>query len=184
MRAEYVLCVPADLKPNPGEDWQNFVTRRGCLLERGNVESNKAWRQIIPYMVFYDWKSNMVLAYQRPSEQTETRLAGAWTIGVGGHIKDSDRSISSSMDREALEELTVLPRRKWFLDEIRMDATPVDRVHVGILVLVSHWYGKISPTPEVPNPSWVSFAEAGKLNLETWARFALNRVSDFITTWK
>lgn len=176
MKGEYVLCVPAELSPLTGESWDDFAKRRGTYLARDMAEGNEAWRQLIPYMVFADWKNRKVLAYKRPGKQTESRLANMWTVGVGGHLNDSDTSVRYGMQREALEELIVVPTKTFDLGEIRLSDMPVDRVHLGILTLVTAWEGTIQTTPEVPEFRWLSLEEAFKMPMETWALYALHKI--------
>lgn len=176
--SEYVLCVPANMCPLAGESWDEFAKRRGTYLARDMAEGNEAWRQLIPYMVFVDWKNRKLLVYKRPGKQTETRLANMWTIGVGGHINDQDGSVREGMYREALEELSVVPTKTFDLGEIRLNDMPVDRVHLGILTLVTSWEGTIKASPEIPEYSWLTLEEAFKLPMETWALYALHKVRE------
>lgn len=80
-----------------GGDWpQGFVpladgdrllaefARRGFFVPRAEAEQQPAWKQLIPYCVLR--RGDSVLCVQRKTAQTENRLHGMWSIGLGGHV--------------------------------------------------------------------------------------------------
>lgn len=103
--------------------------------ERLTLETNPGKKQIIPYVVLHD--RNRVWVMARKKAQTEARLHGMWSIGVGGHIGEGDAgdgfdAIHGGMLRELHEELRidcdVVPRFVGFIND---ETNAVGQVHLG-----------------------------------------------------
>src|SRR3954452_2028780 len=77
-----------------------------ALLSRGNnfflprvqAENDPGYKQIIPYALITHDKQ--VLHYVRGKKAGEQRLVAKGSIGIGGHMNDSDESLFA-MDRDA-----------------------------------------------------------------------------------
>ena len=110
--------------------------------ERQAAEVDESFRQIIPYIVFVC--RDKVFCYQRTKKQGEERLYGKMSVGIGGHLEDTDVATSdktyymTGMLREIQEEVVpgALPVEHVIVGLINDPATPVGRVHVGILHVV------------------------------------------------
>jgi predicted NUDIX family phosphoesterase len=82
-----------------------------------------------------------VLCVQRHRRQSESRLHGLWSIGIGGHIDEQDAGadpIRTGLRRELDEELCfrepVLAKAEpRFLGLLNDDGTEVGSVHVGLV---------------------------------------------------
>lgn len=94
-----------------------------CIRQRSGLETNEAYRQILPYVVLRQTGNDgtpRYYAYRRTKQVGEQRLAGKCSIGVGGHIDaesvcfrsdstiDLRATILHSAWRELSEELMIL----------------------------------------------------------------------------
>jgi predicted NUDIX family phosphoesterase len=85
-----------------------------------------------------------VFLVRRTNGQSEARLHGAWSIGLGGHVEPADglaagdgaAFFAGALARELAEELAVrgpaLPKAA-FLGLLNDDSTDVGRVHAGLV---------------------------------------------------
>jgi predicted NUDIX family phosphoesterase len=108
---------------------------------RSQVEDDPSFKQIIPYVVFRC--VDAVFCYTRGKSQGEARLHRLRSLGVGGHVSEADAQGGKSLDayesamrRELHEEVEVTSsgriRRVGLIND---DATPVGRVHLGVVHL-------------------------------------------------
>jgi predicted NUDIX family phosphoesterase len=149
--SENVLVVRRSLFNELGSfQGLNFGPRRylNAILSRGNnfflprpqAENDPAHKQIIPYaLLAFDEK---VLYYVRGKKAGEQRLVAKGSIGIGGHMNESDESLfaldeaayRAGVEREVNEEIKIDAR---FEDRIvallNDDTTEVGRVHLGIV---------------------------------------------------
>ena len=108
---------------------------------RSEVEDDPGFKQIIPYVVFRC--ADAVFCYTRGKSQGEARLHRLRSLGVGGHVSEDDAQGGKSLDayesamrREIDEEVEVAsPGRIRRVGLINDDATPVGRVHLGVVHL-------------------------------------------------
>ena len=95
-------------------------------------------------------------AYRRLPASGESRLVGLHSLGVGGHLNDDHLAapleyaapelrpdpLAVGLQRELTEELVLPPTdgeplgQMWVHGFLALDATPVDRVHVGVVVIL------------------------------------------------
>jgi predicted NUDIX family phosphoesterase len=108
---------------------------------RSEVEDDPGFKQIIPYVVFRC--VDAVFCYTRGKTQGEARLHRLRSLGVGGHVSETDaqggktlEAYEAAMKREIDEEVEVKSsgqiRRVGLIND---DATPVGRVHLGVVHL-------------------------------------------------
>lgn len=112
------------------------------FIPRGRAETDASFKQVIPYQLFRVDKRYFV--FRRGSGVGENRLAGRFSLGVGGHINSSDtsgirfsvRDFHSALEREREEELVFngddisrfsMHFRGWIND----DSDHVGQVHIG-----------------------------------------------------
>jgi predicted NUDIX family phosphoesterase len=108
---------------------------------RSEVEDDPGFKQIIPYVVFRC--ADAVFCYTRGKSQGEARLHRLRSLGVGGHVSEDDAQGGKSLDayesamrREIDEEVEVASSgRIHRVGLINDDATPVGRVHLGVVHL-------------------------------------------------
>lgn len=150
MTDELVLVVPSkdidDLIVDTGfinisiEKIKELTERKGFFAKRERAESDESIRQIIPYVLMKNL-DDLYLLVRRLSSQTEKRLHGMYSIGIGGHINDKDEGDTpwmkflSGMEREMNEEVIIKNSIGWpkYLGVIKETTTPVNRVHLGIV---------------------------------------------------
>src|SRR5437667_4766911 len=118
-----------------------FLSRgNNFFLPRPEAEINPAYKQIIPYaLIAFE---NKVAYYVRGKKTGEQRLIAKGSIGIGGHMNETDESLfamddqayRAGVEREVNEEIKIDSR---FEDRIvallNDDTTEVGRVHLGIV---------------------------------------------------
>jgi predicted NUDIX family phosphoesterase len=148
---ENVLVVRRELFDELGSFYGlNFEPEKylKAILSRGNnffiprpeAETNPAYKQIIPYALIASGKT--VLHYVRGKKAGEQRLVAKGSIGIGGHMNETDESLfamdeqayRAGVEREVNEEVKI---DTLFEDRIvallNDDSTEVGRVHLGIV---------------------------------------------------
>lgn len=127
-----------------------------AFIPRVDCETDPTYRQFIPYSVI-ESSDGKILVYNRQGKESsegESRLAGAASIGFGGHVDIKDfgysytfmRPLISAVCRELKEELYHRNGIKEVFEEydyeiewkgiIRSFESEVDAVHLGIVTLV------------------------------------------------
>ncbi len=158
------------------DDLWRFLNAEGAFRPRSSVEEDERYRQPIPYAVLvYGGK---VWRMQRKPKGGEKRLVGRQSIGVGGHVNPEDlcrEPITWALYRELFEEAGVRAKKVRRLGLILTDATPVERVHVGVLYLVEPDKEPAVREAEKLSGELVPLAqvEAEAERLEGWSRVAL-----------
>src|SRR5437763_5418805 len=127
----------------PQEYLATFLSRgNNFFLPRAEAEINPAYKQIIPYaLIAFE---NTVVYYVRGKKAGEQRLVAKGSIGIGGHMNETDESLfamdedayRAGVKREVNEEIKIDTS---FEDRIvallNDDSTEVGRVHLGIVHL-------------------------------------------------
>ena len=137
---EHVLVIPrAALMGDPGwlgvtsdhlEGFEDLVAREGRFEPRPEMEIDRTWKQVIPYLVLRDGERYFLM--RRTKAGTDARLHDRWSIGVGGHLNPGDVDLAGGLRREWHEEL-----RADFEPEFELigllndDTTDVGSVHLG-----------------------------------------------------
>jgi predicted NUDIX family phosphoesterase len=135
-------------------------------LPRSQVEDDPGFKQIIPYVVFRC--AGAVFCYTRGKSQGEARLHRLRSLGVGGHVSETDArggktlaAYESAMRRELDEEVAIISpgdvRRVGLIND---DATPVGQVHLGVVHLFELESPRVVPRED-------GLADAEFLPLET-----------------
>jgi predicted NUDIX family phosphoesterase len=195
MPNENVLAIKRSLFDKLGSfQGLNFDPRRylNTILSRGNnfflprpqAENDPAHKQIIPYaLLAFDHK---VLYYVRGKKAGEQRLVAKGSIGIGGHMNESDESLfaldeaayRAGVEREVNEEIKIEAQ---FEDRIvallNDDTTEVGRVHLGIV----HVFRLAEPKVEkreamITNLVFVDKQELHQRRdtLETWSQICVD----------
>jgi len=124
------------------EKYLKAILSRGSnfFISRPEAETNPAYKQIIPYALIAFEKT--VLHYVRGKKAGEQRLVAKGSIGIGGHMNETDESLfamdeqayRAGVEREVNEEVKIDTS---FEDRIvallNDDSTEVGRVHLGIV---------------------------------------------------
>lgn len=150
------------ITPEAAPEFLERAFRLGRFVDRPLAEQTPAWKQWIPYCVLRCQpaprsaeaspvpcvpadQERGILRVQRTKGQSEARLHGSWSIGIGGHVEPEDQVVGTEVDggrffaqalcRELGEEIQCgdleipIPR---FLGLINDDSTEVGRVHAGL----------------------------------------------------
>jgi predicted NUDIX family phosphoesterase len=137
---EQVLVIPrAALMDDPGwlgvtsqnlAGFEDLVAREGRFQPRPEMEVDRRWKQVIPYLVLRDGERYFLM--RRTKAGGDARLHDRYSIGVGGHLNPGDGDLAGGLRREWHEEL-----RADFDPEFELigllndDTTDVGSVHLG-----------------------------------------------------
>src|SRR5213596_3971672 len=118
-----------------------FLSRgNNFFLPRPEAEINPAYKQIIPYaLIAFE---NKLAYYVRGKKAGEQRLVAKGSIGIGGHMNETDESLfamdeqayRAGVEREVNEEIKIdRPFDDRIVALLNDDSTEVGRVHLGIV---------------------------------------------------
>jgi predicted NUDIX family phosphoesterase len=124
------------------EKYLKAILSRGSnfFIERQGAENDPAYKQIIPYALIAF--GNTVLHYVRGKKAGEQRLVAKGSIGIGGHMNETDESLfamdeqayRAGVEREVNEEIKIeTPFEDRIVALLNDDSTEVGRVHLGIV---------------------------------------------------
>src|SRR5436305_13472790 len=124
------------------EKYLKAILSRGSnfYIPRPEAETNPAYKQIIPYALIASGKT--VLHYVRGKKAGEQRLVAKGSIGIGGHMNETDESLfamdeqayRAGVEREVNEEVKIdTPFEDRIVALLNDDSTEVGRVHLGIV---------------------------------------------------
>ena len=199
---ELVLSVPtADLYSSVGrwrglrketpEVWR-VLARRAAFRQRPDLEGDPSMKQLISYTIFVSEKRIFVM--KRLNGQSEARLRGLLSVGVGGHmipvpsivwpgkrrIGDVKALVAANTTREIKEEVSFAgSSASSVLGFLNDDRNPVGQVHLGVVSVVN------LPSPLLAvretDKMMGAWVEIGKLRLlgefETWSSLVLDGFS-------
>ena len=155
-----------------------FIQNNLCFMPRAHAETNFAYKQIIPYVLFtFD---NKLFVMQRKPNASEQRLASKFSLGIGGHIRQDDiqqNNIFQWALREFHEEVTYNGTLTYkIIGILNDDSSDVGKVHLGIIWLINGDSAKISIKDEHKNGILLTIDECAKLyeNMENWSKICFN----------
>ena len=188
--AEQVLVVPrSSVIRGPGwrgirdvdrAAFETIVERHGAFRDRAAMESDRDFKQIIPYLVLRDGSRYFLM--QRTRAGADARLHDLFSIGVGGHLNPGDRDLAGGLAREWREELVAefLPGFR-FVGLLNDDTTEVGSVHLGA-VFAADAVGRAVVVRETVKlrGSFVQPAEvrAVAARLESWSAIVFDHLED------
>ena len=167
----------------PLDTVKNLVEKRGFFVRRSKAETDNSIRQLIPYVVIKN-PEGMYLLVKRLKTQTESRLHGFYSVGIGGHINDRDEGDSpwmkflSGMEREINEEVSI-SQYNWpqYVGIIRENTTSVNKVHLGVVFTIT---AVIKGIREHDKFLWelrsIEELKEKYEKMETWSRLALDGI--------
>jgi predicted NUDIX family phosphoesterase len=168
-----------------------FLSRgNNFFLPRPEAENNPAYKQIIPYALIAF--GNRVVYYVRGKKAGEQRLVAKGSIGIGGHMNESDESLFAldeqayrvGVEREVNEEIKIDTQ---FDDRIvallNDDTTDVGRVHLGVV----HVFRLAEPKVEkreamITGLTFLTKEElvARRESLETWSQICVDSLDQLL----
>lgn len=125
------------LKKNNLNYYLDLIKNNYQFKRRGDVETDPAWQQIIPYIIFNHDKRFFIYKYL--PKAGEQRLVDTYQIGVGGHINEIDVNggdvLEEGMMREWQEEVDYKGKflEKKLIGLLNDDSRPVEEVHLGLV---------------------------------------------------
>lgn len=177
---ELVLGIPRDRLPG-GAAWRGVVygdvgpvlaliEAEGTYRPRGEVEEDRAWKQIIPYVVLRDRGS--IFLMRRSRAGGDARLHERYSIGIGGHVNPEDGGLAGGLRREWNEELAADWEPEFrAVGLLNDDTDSVGAVHLGVVYSVE----------AAGRPA--SVRETHKLQGEFVAPLQVLRVYERLETW-
>jgi predicted NUDIX family phosphoesterase len=169
----------------PQKYLDSFLSRgNNFFLQRRQAETDPVYKQIIPYaLIAFE---NKLAYYVRGKKAGEQRLVAKGSIGIGGHMNETDESLfamdeqayRAGVEREVNEEIKIDTR---FEDRIvallNDDTTEVGRVHLGIV----HVFKLAEPKVEkreamITGLRFLAKKElvARRETMETWSQICLD----------
>jgi len=154
------------------------------FLPRAQAENDPDYKQIIPYALIAH--RDTVLHYVRGKKAGEQRLVSKGSIGIGGHMNDTDESLfawdenayRAGVEREVGEEVNI---ETTFDDRVvallNDDSAEVGRVHLGIVHVFRLAEPKVQKREAmITNLAFLTREElvARRDTLETWSQLCLD----------
>ena len=164
----------------------NNIYQKAKPVKRGVCENDPTMKHVIPYVVLTSDKQRIFVT-RRTQNQTEERLHGKASVGLGGHVGPySNCSVAEAIAfgalRELNEELTGMRffnfAKKIFelklMGYVNWDQDDVGKVHFGLIynIHVDSILSKGINIKETENMTgeWMSYKAAKKItNYETWS---------------
>jgi len=163
-----------------------------ALLSRGNnfflpreqAEKDPTYKQIIPYVLIVF--GGKVLYYVRGKKAGEQRLVAKGSIGIGGHMNETDESLfaldetayRAGVEREVNEEIKVdTPFEDRIVALLNDDTTDVGRVHLGVVHVFKLAQSKVEKREAmITGLMFLSKEEllARRETMETWSQICLD----------
>jgi len=186
-RGERILVVPRGaLMDDPGwygvvpsdDDFEAIVAREGRYRPREEMERDRSWKQVIPYLVLRDGPRYFLM--RRTRAGGDERLHDRWSIGIGGHVNPSDGDLAGGLRREWAEEIQADFEPVFgLIGLLNDDTTDVGSVHVGA-VYVADAGGRTVAIRETDKLAG-SFADPEAVaavhdRLETWSALVFDHL--------
>jgi predicted NUDIX family phosphoesterase len=168
------------------EKYLSALLSRGnnFFLPRAEAETDPSHKQIIPYALIAH--GDTVLHYVRGKKAGEQRLVAKGSIGIGGHLNDTDESLfawdehayRAGVEREVNEEIKIeSPFEDRIVALLNDDTTEVGRVHLGIVHVFRLAEPKVQKREAmITNLSFLNRQQllAARDNLETWSQLCVD----------
>lgn len=185
---EYILVVKRSVLFSNQPAWHGInptntaaiistITQNQEYLPRYLAEKDDSYKQIIPYMIFNF--ENKYFVMQRKSTASEQRLANKLSLGIGGHMQESDMAGKTIFDwaaREFEEEVSYTGTLKiTTVGILNDDSNEVGKVHLGLVLLLEGDNDKISIKDEHKNGFLYTKEECLEKihSMESWSQIIL-----------
>jgi predicted NUDIX family phosphoesterase len=158
-----------------------FLARgNNFFLPRAQAEQDPTHKQIVPYAIIAH--GNSVLHYVRGKRAGEQRLVSKGSIGIGGHMNDTDESLfawdkdayRAGVEREVNEEIAIdSPFEDRIVALLNDDTTEVGQVHLGVVHVFRLAEPKVQKREAmITNLAFLTRDEllARRAELETWSQ--------------
>ena len=169
-----------------------LLRKNNQFISRFEAEHDPAFKQLIPYALLVS--DGKVLHYERGGTGGEARLVKKGSLGIGGHINQSDENVlaldqqgySQFVLRELQEELIIegeIENRVVAL--LNDDSNEVGLVHLGIVHRIHLRLGRVQPRePDIVNPQFLTPEEllSKRASLESWSQICLDHLNMLLKT--
>lgn len=198
---EEVLSLPSAKLYEAAGKWQGLrkdtpelwraLAQSSSFRPRSLLESDLSMKQLVSYTLFV--AARRIFVMKRLSSQSESRLHGLLSVGVGGHmnpdesipwpsrrrVSDLKRLVLANTEREIKEEVSMAgnlpPSIVGFLND---DSNQVGQVHLGIVSVVA------LPSPllavretDKMMGAWIDISELdGMGKFESWSALVLKGI--------
>ena len=190
---EFVLVVPKTelfkqyplvqgLHPVDFSKYESVIVKSGQFMSRSRVEQDKAYKQIIPYLIFT--YNNLFFLMQRRETAGEQRLKSKMTLGIGGHIRKEDmegKDLVSWARREFSEEVKYTGALSFQpLGLINDEESLVGQVHTGFVFLIRGTSAEIEVRDELASGRLVTLDECVQCYeyFEPWSKMVVDCLSN------
>src|SRR6201984_1275786 len=174
------------------EKYLKAILSRGSnfFIPRPEAESNPDYKQIIPYVLIVF--QNTVLHYVRGKRAGEQRLIAKGSIGIGGHMNETDESLfamdehayRAGVEREVNEEIKIdAPFEDRIVALLNDDSTEVGRVHLGIVHIFKLKEPKVQKREAmITGLSFLTKQQltARRESLETWSKIGVAAIDQLL----
>jgi predicted NUDIX family phosphoesterase len=174
------------------EKYLKAILSRGSnfFIPRPEAESNPAYKQIIPYALIVF--QNTVLHYVRGKKAGEQRLIAKGSIGIGGHMNETDESLfamdqeayRAGVEREVNEEIKIdTPFEDQIVALLNDDSTEVGRVHLGIVHIFKLQEAKVQKREAmITGLTFLTKEELTKRreSLESWSQICVDSLDRLV----
>ncbi len=160
------------------DEYLALIQNNQEFMPRGLAETNTDYKQIIPYLIFAHQERYFLM--QRKQNSSEQRLAQKYSLGIGGHMRKEDlqhTSIFSWAQREFYEEISyqgsfsIEP-----LGLLNLETTPVDQVHLGLVLLLKGDSENIHIKSELQSGHLATLDECKVRDLENWSAVVMKKL--------
>jgi predicted NUDIX family phosphoesterase len=163
---------------------ERVVSEQGLFLPRYAMEQDPTYKQIIPYMVFVYERSLFVM--QRSEQAGEQRLANAYTVGIGGHVREDDVAAGGLAEwgrRECMEEVIYdgAGLDMHFFGIVNDESNAVGIVHLGLVFVLHAAVGVITVRSELKSGMLMNRAQclSHYSAMETWSQQVVNALIQY-----
>ncbi|MBA3752468.1 hypothetical protein H0X06_06830 [Candidatus Dependentiae bacterium] len=166
------------------EEFQLVVSSHKEFHPRHLMESDDTYKQVIPYLVFCYKKRYFLM--QRTEHSTEQRLKNSYTLGIGGHVRESDLvndSLIGWAQREFEEEIFYHGGYQvTSAGLLNDDSSAVGRVHVGYVLILEGNSEDIVVKSELKSGMLVTLSEIEEFFefLEPWSKILFTALKEGI----
>ena len=162
-----------------------YILANHSFRDRALVEEDPSFKQIIPYVLVRHLDRHLLT--QRTNRQTESRLHGKFSVGIGGHINDTEKPgegrnvVEAGLERELAEEIHLGGQRRslQLAGIISDDSTPVGQVHLGLVFLLETDSAEFSVNEaDLMTAEWASLEKLEECleRMETWSQIAFRNI--------
>lgn len=162
-----------------------YILANHSFRDRALVEEDPSFKQIIPYVLVRH--EERYLLTRRTNRQTESRLHGKYSVGIGGHINDTEKPgpgrnvVEAGLERELAEEIHLGGRRVSLnlAGIISDDSTPVGQVHLGLVFVLETDSAQFSVNEaDLMTAEWASLEKLEECleRMETWSQIAFKNI--------